>query len=439
MDLASKQRNAESKDIEERIKELEKAQSPEKIRLAQEKQRAISDLKAKKDDLTGLKNLLGDAVAFIDAEVEAFNERVAAINSVLAKLGVNEIVSPIAYADKSKLTARATLAKTEIASIVKEIETAQKELTNFEAGVKDHAKLLDKKAELVAAIAAVKAKAAQLNKDEQALAAAVTERAGLHKKLLETVIEQKKKYEEIIGTFSSHKADVLSDLNFGVRVQFDKDRFLQTAEDVMDNRRVEVAGKNGPSIFADFFARIPEVIGGDETKIPLVVAEVERLRIAYKDKLKNSKAISVADFYGFLYDDYFSVTPTVQYKNTSLSKLSLGQKATVLIKIYLAQGDKPIIIDSHDDHLDNEFIMDELVRAIRQAKTYRQIILASNNGNVVINSDAEQIIVANRDDGEISYISGSIENSEIRDRAIKVLEGGSDAFRRRQQKYRLTG
>ncbi len=109
----------------------------------------------------------------------------------------------------------------------------------------------------------------------------------------------------------------------------------------------------------------------------------------------------------------------------------------MLIKIYLAHGDKPIIIDSHDDHLDNEFIMDELVKAIRQAKSYRQIILVSNNGNVVINSDAEQIVIANRSNGKITYISGAIENPTIRDRALKVLEGGPEAFQKRQQKYRL--
>lgn len=120
-----------------------------------------------------------------------------------------------------------------------------------------------------------------------------------------------------------------------------------------------------------------------------------------------------------------------------MSKLSLGQKATVLIKIYLAQGHKPIIIDSHDDHLDNEFIMDELVKTLRQAKQFRQIILASNNGNVVVNSDAEQIVLATRVDGEIRYDSGSLENPAIRDRAIVVLEGGTDAFRQRQRKYRL--
>ena len=127
------------------------------------------------------------------------------------------------------------------------------------------------------------------------------------------------------------------------------------------------------------------------------------------------------------------------YKKTALNRLSLGQKATVLLKIYLAEGAYPIVIDSHDDHLDNEFIMEELVGAIREAKTFRQVILASNNGNVVINSDAEQIIIANREAGEISYYAGSMGNPKIRERALRVLEGGESAFKKRQEKYRIRG
>jgi hypothetical protein len=437
IELAAKQKIAELNDIEDRIKDVAKAQSQENIKLAQERQKVISDLKAKRDDLVSLKSVLADASAFADSSLAGFNEKIARINAILARLGIAETFAIITYAERSKLEARATQVKIEISSIVKDIETAQKELANFEAGIKDHAKLLDKKAELTAAIAAENAKAEQLRREEQALVVATSERAVLYKQLLENVSLQRSKYVEIISTFSLYKADVLSDLTFGVRIQFDFERFLQTAEDVMDNRKVNVSGKNGPSVFVTFFARVKELIAGGETSTPEVVAELERLNLAFKDKLKNSKAINVSDFYNLLYDDYFSVIPTVQYKKTLLSKLSLGQKATVLIKIYLAQGDRPIIIDSHDDHLDNEFIMDELVRAIRQAKTYRQVILASNNGNVVINSDAEQIIIANRDEGEISYVSGSIENPIIRDRALKVLEGGTDAFRQRQQKYRL--
>ncbi|HEX5774597.1 MAG TPA: hypothetical protein VFY28_01395, partial [Candidatus Paceibacterota bacterium] len=432
-----KQKAAELKDIEERITELEKAQSPEKIKLAQDKQKVITDLKAKKDNLTVLAGMVTGATTFIDTDVAAFNQQITSINSVLTKLGVEEFFDSIAYDDRPKLEARSVRIKTEVAQIVQAIETAQGELATFEAGITDHAKLLDRKAELEAAIALINSKRERLNKDLAALAIANTERTALLNVLLETVVLQKLKYEEIITTFSAQKAEVLSDLSFGAKIQFDADQFLQMAEDVMDKRKVEVSDKNGDSIFAPLFALVKQIVEGDESKIPEIVTEVERLNQEYRDKLKNSHAITIGDFYAFLYRDYFSVVPTVEYKKTALSKLSLGQKATVLIKIYLAQGDKPIIIDSHDDHLDNEFIMDELVRAIRQAKTYRQVILASNNGNVVINSDAEQIIIANREDGKISYTSGSIEEPTIRDRAVKVLEGGSTAFRQRQQKYRL--
>lgn len=97
----------------------------------------------------------------------------------------------------------------------------------------------------------------------------------------------------------------------------------------------------------------------------------------------------------------------------------------------------PIIIDSHDEHMDNEFIMHELVSALRQAKEYRQIIIASNNGNVVVNSDAEQVILASFSGGRISYLSGSLEDPMVRESALRVLEGGADAFRRRREKYRV--
>jgi ribose 5-phosphate isomerase len=54
--------------------------------------------------------------------------------------------------------------------------------------------------------------------------------------------------------------------------------------------------------------------------------------------------------------------------------------------------------------------------------------LVSNNGNVVINSDADQIVIATRKDDEISYISGAIENPFIRDKTLTVLDGGTEAF-----------
>lgn len=437
INLEGKQRDAELKDVGKRIEELEKAQSKEKIKIAQDKQKKIAEFKSQKEDLTNLKNYLGKAIGFIDSNISVFNEDIAGINALLKKLNISETYSAIAYVQRAELESRLGDVKTKLTQIVKDIEAAQKELETFEAGVKDHAKLLEKKRELDESIVSIKVKKEEFAKNEEALDQVIQDRKSLFKILVETILLQKKKYEEIIEVFSSQKAEVLSDLNFGVKIHFDAPRFIQTAEDVMDNRRVSINPKEGDSIFGNFFSIIILVTNGDVSAIDKLVAETEKINKEHSGKLKTNQAISIADFYRFLYGNYLAVIPTVKYKSTQISKLSLGQKATVLIKIYLAQGDKPIIIDSHDDHLDNEFIMDELVKAIRQAKSYRQVILASNNGNVVINSDAEQIIIANRSDGLISYTSGSIENPAIRDRAIKVLEGGALAFRQRQNKYRL--
>ena len=147
---------------------------------------------------------------------------------------------------------------------------------------------------------------------------------------------------------------------------------------------------------------------------------------------KKAETISRRTIYDSIFGDYLNVMPSVKYKKVRLSKLSLGQKATVLIKIYLAQGEKPIVIDSHDDHLDNEFIMEELVKALREAKRQRQVIIVSNNGNVVVNSDAEQVIIANRDDhgeimcGDLSRIQRSAQSSLGFLRAVRKRSAGDN-------------
>lgn len=215
---------------------------------------------------------------------------------------------------------------------------------------------------------------------------------------------------------------------------------LRDAAVVVDGRQVEVAGKvDTPSIFSRLRELYREVSAGVDDAVPELIRETARLAGELKTKLKRANNISAVNLYRCLYGRYLSIRPSIQYKKVPLDRLSLGQKATVLIKVYLADGTNTIILDSHDDHLDNEFIMEELVSAVRQAKKFRQVILASNNGNVVINSDAEQVIIAQCADGEISYAAGSLENGEIRRRALKVLEGGADAFRKRQEKYRIVG
>src|SRR5437899_7978310 len=102
---------------------------------------------------------------------------------------------------------------------------------------------------------------------------------------------------------------------------------------------------------------------------------------------------------------------------------------------------RPLIVDQPDENLDNESIYELLTTYFKTAKTRRQIILITHNPNLVVNGDSEQVIVAScarRENGlpHITYHSGSLENKSpeecgIRQQVCRILEGGSNAFRKR--------
>ncbi|HRN90210.1 MAG TPA: hypothetical protein PK543_00800 [Candidatus Saccharibacteria bacterium] len=138
--------------------------------------------------------------------------------------------------------------------------------------------------------------------------------------------------------------------------------------------------------------------------------------------------------------EYVSVSVNITHKFgdtlKELSIMSTGELATVLLKLILVtQGlDKQIILlDQPEDHLDNEFIANDLVELIRELKKKRQIIMVTHNANLVVMTDSEQVIVANGIDKE--YLSGGIEKSEIRDSIVRILEGGAEAFKKRYKRY----
>ena len=148
---------------------------------------------------------------------------------------------------------------------------------------------------------------------------------------------------------------------------------------------------------------------------------------------------SKSDLYRWIFGNYLSLSTEIKFWNIPIEKLSMGQKGTVLLKLFMAEGDYPIIFDQPEENLDNRYIYNELVTAIRDAKKRRQIIIATNNANLVVNTDAEQLIVANFENKRISYKFGSLENKEVREHIMPILEGGKEAFRKREEKYDIIG
>ena len=118
----------------------------------------------------------------------------------------------------------------------------------------------------------------------------------------------------------------------------------------------------------------------------------------------------------------------------------------MLLLLYLAvdrEDLRPLLIDQPEENLDPKSIFNELVPRFRAAKARRQVLIVTHNANLVVNTDADQIVVASsqpRDTGvlpEINYTSGGLENPAIRQNVCEILEGGEAAFKERARRLRV--
>lgn len=144
--------------------------------------------------------------------------------------------------------------------------------------------------------------------------------------------------------------------------------------------------------------------------------------------------------------DHVQIEYGIAYEGTDITKLSPGTRGIVLLLLYLAldQSDhRPLIIDQPEENLDPKSIFDELVSLFVAAKAKRQVIMVTHNANLVINTDADQIIVASagpHSPGElpsITYQSGGLEDADMRKHVCDILEGGEAAFKERARRLRV--
>jgi ABC-type cobalamin/Fe3+-siderophores transport system ATPase subunit len=138
-----------------------------------------------------------------------------------------------------------------------------------------------------------------------------------------------------------------------------------------------------------------------------------------------------------------------------------GKRALFALRLILAESGEtwPLLIDQPEDDLDSRSIYNEIVPFLKEKKKSRQIIMVSHNANLVIGSDSEQIIIANRngsdrknkDGKQFNYLTGSLEFTKEYDKECEdtldsqgvcehtcsILDGGKIAFENRKNRYNI--
>jgi energy-coupling factor transporter ATP-binding protein EcfA2 len=253
----------------------------------------------------------------------------------------------------------------------------------------------------------------------------------------------------------SASSGTLKKLSFSVRRSADVERWASFAEEqLLDRRRTGPFYGRGSLIAAatDALKRAWETGSAAEVQAAMTTFMGKYL----KDLLSHAphaptqraefRAWSTQFAHWLFGTEHIAVHYEISYDGVDIRKLSPGTRGIVLLLLYLAlddSDDRPLIIDQPEENLDPKSVFDELVTLFIAAKAKRQVIMVTHNANLVINTDADQIIVAeagpNPSGGlpPIRYVAGGLENASIRKAVCDILEGGEAAFRERARRLRV--
>ena len=429
----------EEKSINEFINNITTEENKDKLDKYSKNLIEFNITNSKKEELNKLKINL-------NTNIEYLNETIKNVNGEIEKIPKLENAS-ITY--KNQIDA-INLWITEIENTTKIIETeiikVKSEFEEFYKGdlttlLKDIDKFQNSLFEIRKRLTDTKEKEIKLSKIEKLLFIDTDEIKSLVSKIKEDYISQQRKIlsdwnlfskVEVRQDLNSQQKDIMKnllvDLNIEVIIDFDQEKFYDEIYHCINGAEWRV--KNNKQAQKDYF------------KISDLDTFFEFLKTRYLDAYYDT-GFYKENLTSVLFDEekrkkFIKVFPILKYQGKDLNKISVGQKGTVYLKMMLATEafSKPIIFDQPEDDLDNEFIMTNLIDLFKDLKKYRQVIIVTHNANLVINADAEQVIIANNDKGKLKYISGSLENETINNKICEILEGGKIAFEKRRDKYK---
>ena len=272
--------------------------------------------------------------------------------------------------------------------------------------------------------------------------------------VFQAVLDEEKALADLYLPLKARIAEAkgsLSKLAFTVRREVDLDTWCAAGEELMDLRAGGAFKGTGSLQAAAGVSLLEAWQTGDasqagEALVAFVASysgEFRTHRPSNADPKEWARRVSAWLFS----TDHVSVGYGLAFDGVAIERLSPGTRGIVLLLLYLAvdsEDDRPLIIDQPEENLDPQSIYDELVQEFQRAKRRRQVIIVTHNANLVVNTDADQVIVArcgSHEPGKLprmTYQSGGLEEPAIREAVCAILEGGKDAFRERARRLRVS-
>jgi ABC-type lipoprotein export system ATPase subunit len=281
-------------------------------------------------------------------------------------------------------------------------------------------------------------------------------RRAAYSQIFDALVEEEEVLRRLYAPLKRELGDAagaLSKLDFVVQRLVNLDAWVKAGENLLDLRKeTKFRGHGALRTEAESHLLQAWRFGTAED----VGAAMDAFRVKFQPDLVKAMPGSVSpdgrpvwlqSVGAWLYDtSHISIEYGIQYDGVAIEQLSPGTRGIVLLLLYLAvdrQDRRPLIIDQPEENLDPRSVFVELVPHFREARKRRQVIVVTHNANLVVNTDADQVIVATSVQAAgkglptISYRGGSLENPDIRSLVCEILEGGERAFLERERRYRL--
>lgn len=307
---------------------------------------------------------------------------------------------------------------------------------------------------------ALERSAAELEDCEGAAARAralVVEREEAYHSVFEAVLSEQQVLRDLYAPLMTRLQaanGTLKKLSFSVRREANVEGWARAGEDLLDLRKQGAFKGQGRllELAKQFLKDVWETGDADAVSAamtefrdrhPPTIIENAPVPKSGQDNYREWSKRFAKWLYG---TTHVRISYSIDYDGTDIRKLSPGTRGIVLLLLYLAlddADDSPLIIDQPEENLDPKSIFDELVGLFREAKKKRQVIMVTHNANLVVNADADQIIIASvgaHAPGKlppITYVCGGLEEAHIRRIVCDILEGGDRAFQERARRLRV--
>ncbi len=317
--------------------------------------------------------------------------------------------------------------KTDLSNIIKKlverIESLTDEFAEIKREIKDETLDVDAFVKLTSELEKAKEKLNQLNKG-------MTSKTKIEASFKKSL---RQRNETLLKMFNAYKVETeninqsQTELRIEIFFKGDREGFKnQLRSDFRGSGISDSKYQTMSEQFADYGALIEDWILRDGEQLRAIVSPTEygkldsKLRDQYSELIKHQVQNKV-DIY---------------YHDKLLRQHSIGQRASALILFILTQNDNDIIfIDQPEDDLDNKVIYDEVISTIIKKKPHIQFIFATHNANIPVLGDAERVLVVEFQDTKIDVSQGNIDLGITQKQIIDIMEGGKEAFDKRQLIY----